>query len=87
VLVEREWMFEQRQLWELERYNAFNENRIPAKFIKKQPNLINNNLMRKTSFVNNSVSVSPLRELSQDNVQEKDIKKKEKKKFKDYFKN
>jgi hypothetical protein len=57
VLAEREWMFEQRELWELKRYNVFNENKIPARFIGKQPNLINNNLMRKTSFGNNSVSV------------------------------
>jgi hypothetical protein len=39
---------------------------MPARFIGKQPNLINNNLMRETSFGINSVSVSPLRELSQD---------------------
>jgi hypothetical protein len=32
-------MFEQRQLWELERHNAFN---VFARFIEKQPNLINN---------------------------------------------
>jgi hypothetical protein len=50
VLAEREWIFEQRQLWELEKYNAFNENRMPARFIGRQPNLINNNLMKETSF-------------------------------------
>jgi hypothetical protein len=25
MLAEREWIFEQRQLWELERHSAFNE--------------------------------------------------------------
>jgi hypothetical protein len=29
----REWIFEQRQLWQLERQNAFMENRMPARFI------------------------------------------------------
>jgi hypothetical protein len=59
MLTEREWMFEQRQLWELEGHNAFNENRIPVRFIGRQFNLINNNIMGKTSFGNNLVSVSP----------------------------
>jgi hypothetical protein len=43
-------IFEQRQLWEIERNNAANENRIPARFIGRQPNLINNNLMREILF-------------------------------------
>jgi hypothetical protein len=49
---------------------AANENRIYTRFIGKQPNLINNNLMRETSFGTNLVNISPLRELSQDDVQE-----------------
>jgi hypothetical protein len=44
---------------------------MPARFIGRQPNLINNNLIRETSFNNNSVSMSPLRDLSQDNIQER----------------
>jgi hypothetical protein len=79
VLAEREWMFEQRQLWQLERHNAFTENRIPSRFIGRQPNLINNNLIKETSFSNNSVSVSPLRDLSQDNIQEKKHQKRREK--------
>jgi hypothetical protein len=39
LLAEREWMFEHRQLWELERHDAFNENRISTRFIGRQPNL------------------------------------------------
>jgi hypothetical protein len=35
MLLEREWMFEQKQLWEIERNNIANENRMPARFIKK----------------------------------------------------
>jgi hypothetical protein len=31
VLAEREWMFEQRQLWQ---HNVFNENRMLARFIR-----------------------------------------------------
>jgi hypothetical protein len=50
---EREWIFDQRQLWQLERHNAFHENRIPARFIERQPNEIDNNLLRETSFNNN----------------------------------
>jgi hypothetical protein len=50
VLVEREWMFEQRQLWKLEKHNAFNENKMPARFIGRQFNLINNNFIKETSF-------------------------------------
>jgi hypothetical protein len=50
---------------------CFTENRMSARFIGRQPNLINNNLLRETSFNNNSVSVSPLRDLSQDSVQER----------------
>jgi hypothetical protein len=38
---------------------------MPARFIGRQPNLINNNLIRETLFINNSVSVFPLRGLSQ----------------------
>jgi hypothetical protein len=34
VLAEREWIFEQRQLWQLKRHNAFNKNRMPARFIE-----------------------------------------------------
>jgi hypothetical protein len=41
---------------------------MAARFIRRQPNLINNDFMRETSFGNNSVSVSSLGELSQDNV-------------------
>jgi hypothetical protein len=70
-LAEREWMFEQRQLWQLERHNAFKKNRMPARFIGRQPNLIINNLIRETSLNNNSVSTSPLRDFSQDNIQER----------------
>jgi hypothetical protein len=44
---------------------------MSARFIGRQHNLINNNLIRETSFVNNSVSVFPLRNLSQDNIQER----------------
>jgi hypothetical protein len=44
---------------------------MPARFIKKQPNLMDNNLLRENSLNNNSVSASPLRYLSQDNVQER----------------
>jgi hypothetical protein len=55
VLAEREWIFEQRQLWQLERHNAFNKNRMPARFIGRQPNY----LIRETSFNNNSISISP----------------------------
>jgi hypothetical protein len=79
VLAEREWMFEQRQSWQLERHNAFTENRMPARFIGKQPNLINKNFLRETSFNNNSVSISPLRDLSQDNIQERRHQKKREK--------
>jgi hypothetical protein len=83
ILAEKEWMFEQRQLWQLERHNAFTENRMLTKFIGRQPNLINNNLIRETSFVNNSVSIFPLRNLSQDNIQKnRPQKKKEKEVFK-----
>jgi hypothetical protein len=64
-------MFAQKQIWQLERHNAFTENRMLARFIGRQPNLIDNNLLRETSFNNNSVSESPLRDLSQDNIQEK----------------
>jgi hypothetical protein len=39
--------------------------------IGRQPNVIDNNLLRETSFNNNSINTSPLRYLSQDNVQEK----------------
>jgi lipid A disaccharide synthetase len=45
----------------------------------RQPNLINNNFMRETLFGNNLVSTSLLRELSQDNVQEKRHQKKREK--------
>jgi hypothetical protein len=50
MVLEREWMFEQRQLWEIERNNTANENRICVRFIGRGPNLINNNLMREISF-------------------------------------
>jgi hypothetical protein len=67
----------------LENHNAFNEDRMLARFIGRQPNLINNNLIRETSFVNNLVSVSPLRDLSQDNIQERrHQKRREKEVFK-----
>jgi hypothetical protein len=70
-LAEREWIFEQRQLWQLERQNAFVEDRMPVRFIGRQPNLIDNNLLRENSLNNNSVSAFPLRYFSQDNVQER----------------
>jgi hypothetical protein len=84
-LAEREWMFEQRHLWQLERHNAFTENRMPARFIGRQTNVIDNNLLRETSFNNNSVNTSPLRELNQNNVQKRRHQKKKKisKKLKD----
>jgi hypothetical protein len=49
---------------------------MPMRFTGGQPNLINNNLMRETSFGTNSICVSPLRELSQNNIQEKKHQKK-----------
>jgi hypothetical protein len=57
--------------WQLERQNALRENRMPARFVGRQPNLINNSILRVNSLTNNSVSVSPLRYLSQDSVQER----------------
>jgi hypothetical protein len=36
-VAEREWIFEERQLWQLERQNTFTENRRPARFTKRQP--------------------------------------------------
>jgi hypothetical protein len=60
----REWIFEQRQLWQLERHNAFVKNKMPARFFGRQSILIVNNLLRETSLNNNSVSTSPLRDLS-----------------------
>jgi hypothetical protein len=45
VVPEREWMFEQKQWWEIER----------------QSNLITNNLMRKTSFGRNSKTISKIK--------------------------
>jgi hypothetical protein len=44
---------------------------MPARFIGRQSNLIDNNLLRENSLNNNSVSASPLRYLNQDNVQER----------------
>jgi sialic acid synthase SpsE len=41
--------------------------------------VIDNNLLRETSFNNNSVSTSPLRELSQDNIQERRYQKRREK--------
>jgi hypothetical protein len=76
---EREWMFKQRQLWQLERHNAFIENRIPSRFIGRQSILIVNNLLRETSFNNNLVSIFLLRELSQDNIQERRCQKRREK--------
>jgi hypothetical protein len=58
-------------LVKFERQNALRENRMPARFVGRQPNLIDNSILRVNSLTNNSVSVSPLRYLSQDNVQER----------------
>jgi hypothetical protein len=52
---------------------------MPARFIGRQPNVIDNNIIRETSFVNNSVSISPLRDLSQDNIQERRYQKRREK--------
>jgi hypothetical protein len=69
-------MFEQRQLWQLERHNAFIENRMPARFIGRQLNVIDNNFLREISFNNNSVSTSPLRRMPFHHCQSRKEKKK-----------
>jgi hypothetical protein len=54
---------------------------MPTRFIR-QPNLITDNFMkRKNSFGTNSVSVSPLRDLNQNYVQENRHQRRRKKKI------
>jgi hypothetical protein len=60
--IEKEWIFEHRQMWEHEREIAAMEGQPPVRFIVKQPNVVNSVLIREPSITSNTLSVSPPKE-------------------------
>jgi hypothetical protein len=74
---EKDWMFNQRQAWHHERDLAALEGRPAARFIIKQPNIINNPLIREPSVNSNLINVSPpkriIRRSTQDIERDREI--------------
>jgi hypothetical protein len=68
--IEKDWMFEHRQMWDHERDPAAIEGRPPARFIAKQTNVISNALIREPSVNSNLISVSPPRRIIRKSTQE-----------------
>jgi hypothetical protein len=68
--MKKEWMFEHRQMWKHEREVAAIEGRPPVRFIAKQPNVVNNTLIRELSINSNTLSVSPPKRIIRRSTQE-----------------
>jgi hypothetical protein len=80
--VEKEWIFEHKQMWEHERELAAVQGHPPVRFFTNQPNEIRDNLIRKPSINTNSMSVSPQRRIIRNSQLEKRHEEKKEKEVK-----
>jgi hypothetical protein len=80
--IEKEWIFEHRQMWEHERELAAAQGRPPITFFTNQPNEIKNNLIREPSVNTNSMSISPPRRIIRNSQLERKHEEKREKEVK-----